>query len=154
MLEDKFSLLIVEARVHDAISDALLAGARAAIAVAGAEQAVVSVPSALDIPAAIALAEEGGHRPAGVRYDGYVALGCIVRGETYAFEVMANESTRGLVDLSIGRRLAIGHGILAVDTEQQARTRAAPDDGDKGGAAARACLSMITLRRRLLGQTR
>ncbi len=154
MLEDKPSLLIVEARVHGAISDALLAGARAAIAAAGAEQAIVTVPSALEIPAAIALAEEGGHRPAGVRYDGYVALGCVVRGETFAFEVMATESTRGLIDLSIGRRLAIGHGILAVDTEQQALTRADPAEGDKGGAAARACLEMIALRRRLLGQTR
>ncbi|HEX4199695.1 MAG TPA: 6,7-dimethyl-8-ribityllumazine synthase [Caulobacteraceae bacterium] len=154
MLEDKLSLLIVEARVHEEIADALLAGARTAIAAAGAEQAVVTVPSALEIPAAIALAEEGGHRPAGVRYDGYVALGCIVRGETYAFEIMANESTRGLIDLSIGRRLAIGHGILAVDTEQQGRVRARADGGDKGGAAARACLNMIALRRRLLGQSR
>jgi 6,7-dimethyl-8-ribityllumazine synthase len=154
MLEDKLSLLIVEARVHGEISDALLAGATAAIAAAGAEQAVVTVPSALEIPAAIALAEEGGHRPAGVRYDGYVALGCIIRGETFAFEVMATESTRGLIDLSIGRRLAIGHGILTVDTEQQARTRAEADGGDKGGAAARACLEMIALRRRLLGQAR
>jgi 6,7-dimethyl-8-ribityllumazine synthase len=154
MLEDKLSLLIVEARVHGEISDALLAGAKAAIAAAGADAAVVTVPSALEIPAAIALAEEGGHRPAGVRYDGYVALGCIIRGETFAFEVMATESTRGLIDLSIGRRLAIGHGILAVDTEQQARTRANAAEGDKGGAAARACLEMIALRRRLLGQAR
>ena len=154
MLEDKLSLLIVEARVHGEISDALLAGAKAAIAAAGADAAVVTVPSALEIPAAIALAEEGGHRPAGVRYDGYVALGCIIRGETFAFEVMATESTRGLIDLSIGRRLAVGHGILAVDTEQQARTRANAAEGDKGGAAARACLEMIALRRRLLGQAR
>jgi 6,7-dimethyl-8-ribityllumazine synthase len=154
MLEDKLSLLIVDARVHGEISDALLAGAKAALAAAGAEQAVVTVPSALEIPAAIALAEEGGHRPAGVRYDGYVALGCIIRGETFAFEVMATESTRGLIDLSIGRRLAIGHGILTVDTEQQARVRAEAGGGDKGGAAARACLEMIALRRRLLGQAR
>lgn len=154
MLEDKLSLLIVEARVHGEISDALLAGAKVAIAAAGAEQAVVTVPSALEIPAAIALAEEGGHRPAGIRYDGYVALGCIIRGETFAFEVMATESTRGLIDLSIGRRLAIGHGILTVDTEQQARIRAEAGGGDKGGAAARACLEMIALRRRLLGQAR
>jgi 6,7-dimethyl-8-ribityllumazine synthase len=154
MLQDKLSLLIVEARVHGEISDALLAGAKAAIAAAGAEQAVVTAPSALEIPAAIALAEEGGHRPAGMRYDGYVALGCIIRGETFAFEVMATESTRGLIDLSIGKRLAIGHGILTVDTEQQARVRADPAQGDKGGAAARACLEMIALKRRLLGQVR
>jgi 6,7-dimethyl-8-ribityllumazine synthase len=154
MLQDKFSLLIVEARAESGISEALLAGAKAAIAAGGAEPSVVTVPSVLEIPAAIALAEEGGHRPAGVRYDGYVALGCVIRGETYAFEVAANESARGLVDLSIGRRLAIGNGIVVAESERQALAEAGDGGGDKGGAAARACLEMIVLRRRLLGQTR
>ncbi|MDR3510888.1 MAG: 6,7-dimethyl-8-ribityllumazine synthase [Caulobacteraceae bacterium] len=154
MLEDKFRLLIVEGRLHPQISDALLAGAGGAIKAAGAEYDVVSTPGALEVPAAIALAEEGGHRPAGVRYDGYVALGCVVRGETYEFEVIANQTMRGLMDLSIGRRLAIGSGILTVDTELQALVQADPAREDRGGAAARACLAMIGLRRRLLGQSR
>lgn len=154
MLEDKFRLMIVEARVHAEISDALLAGAVKAIAAAGAEHAVVTVPGALEIPAAIALAEEGGHRPAGALFDGYVALGCVIRGDGYAFEVIANESARGLTDLAIGRRLAIGNGILTVETEQQARAQAGADGEDRGGRAARACLDMIVLKRRLLGQTR
>jgi 6,7-dimethyl-8-ribityllumazine synthase len=154
MLEDKLRLLIVEARFYGEISDALLEGATKAIAAAGAEHDTVTVPGALEIPAAIALAEEGGHRPTGVRYDGYVALGCVIRGETYHFEAVANESAHGLMDLSIGRRLAIGNGILTVENEAQAWARARIAEGDKGGAAARACIEMIALRRRLLGQTR
>ena len=154
MLEDKLRLLIVEARFYVELSDALLEGATRAIAAAGAESDTVTVPGALEIPAAIALAEEGGHRPAGVRYDGYVALGCVIRGETYHFEAVANESAHGLMDLSIGRRLAIGNGILTVENEAQAWARARVTEGDKGGFAARACLEMIALKRRLLGQTR
>ena len=154
MLQDKLRLLIVEARFYAHISDALLEGATRAIAKAGAEYDVVTVSGALEIPPAISLAEEGGHRPAGVRYDGYVALGCVIRGETYHFEVVANESARGLMDLSIGRRLPIGNGILTVDTEAQALERSRVAEGDKGGFAARACLDMITLKRRLLGQIR
>jgi 6,7-dimethyl-8-ribityllumazine synthase len=154
MLEDKLRLLIVEARFYGEISDALLEGATKAIAVAGAEHDTVTVPGALEIPAAIALAEEGGHRPTGVRYDGYVALGCVIRGETYHFEAVANESAHGLMDLSIGRRLAIGNGILTVENEAQAWARARIAEGDKGGGAARACIEMVALRRRLLGQTR
>jgi 6,7-dimethyl-8-ribityllumazine synthase len=154
MLEDKLRLLIVEARFYGEISDALLEGATKAIAAAGAEHDTVTVPGALEIPAAIALAEEGGHRPTGVRYDGYVALGCVIRGETYHFEAVANESAHGLMDLSIGRRLAIGNGILTVENEAQAWARARIAEGDKGGGAARACIEMVALRRRLLGQTR
>jgi len=154
MLEDKLRLLIVEARFYGEISDALLEGATKAIAAAGAEHDTVTVPGALEIPAAIALAEEGGHRPTGVRYDGYVALGCVIRGETYHFEAVANESAHGLMDLSIGRRLAIGNGILTVENEAQAWARARMAEGDKGGGAARACIEMVALRRRLLGQTR
>src|SRR5277367_4003193 len=154
MLEDPLRILIVEARFYDHIADQLLAGAKAALKAAGAESDVVTVPGALEIPAVISLAEEGGHRPVGVRYDGYVALGCVIRGETYHFEVVANESARGLMDLSIGKRLPIGNGILTVDTEAQALARARAGEDDKGGFAARACLDMINLKRRLLGQIR
>jgi 6,7-dimethyl-8-ribityllumazine synthase len=152
--EEKFRLLIVEARFHAPLSDALLKGAVDAISAAGAEFDVVTVPGSLEVPAAIAMAEEGGHRPAGIRYDGYVALGCVIRGDTYAFEVIANQSARGLMDLAIGRRLAIGSGLLTVEDERQAWDQAGADKQDRGGAAARACLEMIALRRRLLGQTR
>src|SRR5580693_1656021 len=149
MLEDKFRLLIVEARFYVELSDALLEGATRAIAAAGAESDTVTVPGALEIPATIALADEGGRRPAGVRYDGYVALGCVIRGETYHFEAVANESARGLMDLSTGRGLPIGNGILTVDTDAQAWARARANEGDKGGFAARACLTMIALKRQL-----
>jgi len=154
MPQDKDRVLIVEARFYAHISDALLEGAKRALNAAGAEYDVVTVSGALEIPAVISLAEEGGHRPVGVRYDGYVALGCVIRGETYHFEVVANESARGLMDLSIGKRLPIGNGILTVDTEAQALVRARASEDDKGGFAARACLDMIKLKRRLLGQIR
>jgi 6,7-dimethyl-8-ribityllumazine synthase len=153
-LEEKLRLLIIEARFHAAVSDALLKGASTAITAAGAAFDVVTVPGALELPAAVAFAEEGGHRPAGVRYDGYVALGCVIRAETYDFEVISNEAVRGLTDLAIGRRLAIGSGILNVDTLNQAAVQARPDKEDRGGRAAAACLSMIALRKRLLGQAR
>ena len=154
MLEDPLRILIVEARFYEHIADDLLAGAKAALKAAGAEADVVTVPGALEIPAAIAMAEEGGHRPAGVRYDGYVALGCVIRGETYHFEIVSGESARGITDLAIGRRLAIGNGILTVETEAQALTRAKASEGDKGGGAARACLAVIAAHKRLLGQPR
>ena len=154
MPQDKFRVLIIEARFYDHISDALLEGAKKAITAAGADYDVVTVPGALEIPTAISLADEGGHRPAGVFYDGYVALGCVIRGETYHFEIVAGESARGINDLAIGRRLAIGNGILTVDTEAQALARARPGEADRGGDAARACLAVIGVRRRLLGQAR
>jgi 6,7-dimethyl-8-ribityllumazine synthase len=154
MLDEPLHVLIVEARSHEGVAEGLLAGAKAALAAAKAECAVVSAPSVLEIPAVVAIAEEGGHRPAGVRYDGYVALGCIIRDETFHFEVAAMESTRGLTDLAIGRRLAIGNGILAVETEAHGLARAQPGDNDKGGTAARACVAMIALKRQLLGQLR
>jgi 6,7-dimethyl-8-ribityllumazine synthase len=154
MLEDPLRILIVEARVYDHIANELLAGARAALKAAGAESDIVTVPGALEIPGVIAMAEEGGHRPAGVRYDGYVALGCVIRGETYHFEIVAGESARGINDLAIGRRLAIGNGILTVDTEAQALARAKASERDKGGGAAKACLAVIGVRKRLLGTPR
>jgi 6,7-dimethyl-8-ribityllumazine synthase len=154
MLEDPLRILIVEARFYDHIADELLAGASAALKAAGAESDVVTVPGALEIPGVIAMAEEGGHRPAGVRYDGYVALGCVIRGETYHFEIVAGESARGINDLAIGRRLAIGNGILTVETEAQALARAKASELDKGGGAAKACLAVIGVRKRLLGTPR
>src|SRR5690606_34750428 len=137
-------LLIVEARFYDDLSDALLEGAKTALAEAGATADVVTVPGALEIPAAIAFAEAGGRG-----YDGYVALGCGIRGETSHFAIVANESSRGLMDLSIQRGLAIGNGILTVETEDQAWARARPGEGDKGGFAARAALAMIELGARM-----
>lgn len=154
MLEDKIRVLIVEARFYDDLADELLKGASAAIEAFGAEYDVVTVPGALEIPAVVALAEEGGHRPAGVRYDGYVALGTVIRGETYHFEIVANESARGLMDLAIGKKLAIGNGVLTTEDDEQAWARARVSEGDKGGFAARACLDMIEIRRRLLGHAR
>ncbi|NMG41200.1 6,7-dimethyl-8-ribityllumazine synthase [Chelativorans sp. ZYF759] len=138
-------LLIVEARFYDDISDALLKGATAALKAAGATYDVVTVPGALEIPAAIAFTfdEEGSE------YDGYVALGCVIRGETYHFEIVANESSRALMTLSVEEQLAIGNGILTVENEEQAWARADVERGDKGGFAARAALTMISLRDRL-----
>jgi 6,7-dimethyl-8-ribityllumazine synthase len=154
MDDEKLRILVVEARFYDAISDALLEGASDALRAFGADFDVVTVPGAFELPAAIAYAEEGGHRPAGVRYDGYVALGCVIRGETTHYDYVCGESARGLMTLSIEKGMAIGYGVLTVEDEAQAWARARISEGDKGGFAARACLDMIVLRRRLLGQAR
>lgn len=154
MVEDKIRLLIVEGRSYSGISDELLRGAAQAIEAYGADYDVITVSSALQIPGAVAMAEEAGNRPVGVHYDGYVALGCVIRGETYHFEIVANETARGLQDLCIGKRLAIGFGVLTVDEEDQAWTRAKVSEGDRGGAAAKACLETVALKRQLLGQPR
>jgi 6,7-dimethyl-8-ribityllumazine synthase len=132
-------LLIIEARFYEALSDALHEGAAAAIGAAGGTHERIAVPGALEIPAAIALASESG------QYDGYVALGVIIRGETYHFEVVANESARGIMALTLDG-LPIGNGILTVEDEAQAWARARRSEKDKGGDAARAALAMITLR--------
>ncbi len=151
MVEDRIRVLVVEARFYDDIADELLKGARDALGAFGADVDTVTVPGALEIPAAIAFADEAGHRAMGVAYDGYVALGCVIRGETYHFEIVSNESARGLMDLAVGRRIAIGNGVLTVEDEAQALARARPGEGDKGGGAARACLDMISLKRRFQG---
>lgn len=135
--------LIVEARFYTEIADAMAAGAAQALENAGATYDRIEVPGALEIPAAIAMAaqmqaEDGKGR----RYDGFIALGCIIRGETYHFEVVSNESARGIMDLSIRHSLAIGNGILTVENEEQAWVRADPQRKDKGGDAARAALAM------------
>lgn len=146
MIDTPVRILIVEGRFYDALSDELLKGATAALDAYGAEYDVVTVPGALEIPAIVAIAEEAGNGPVGKRYDGYVALGCVIRGETYHFEIVSNESSRGLMDLAVGKRLAIGNGILTVEDEEQAWARARVSEGDKGGGAARACLDVINFK--------
>jgi 6,7-dimethyl-8-ribityllumazine synthase len=153
-MADPLRILIVEARFYDHLADALLAGAKAVLDAAGATYEVITVPGALEIPGVIAMAEEGGHRPAGQSFDGYVALGTVIRGETYHFEIVANESARGLNDLAMSRQIAVGNGILTVENEAQALVRADASQSDKGGFAARACLAMIDIQGRLLGQVR
>ena len=153
-MDEPTRILIVEARFYSDLADELLKGAIDAIEAYGAEYEVVTVPGALEIPAAIAFAEEGGHRPAGRAFDGYVALGTVIRGETYHFEIVSNESARGIMDLALGKRLAIGNGILTVEDEAQAWARANLSEGDKGGGAARAALTMIALKQQLHGVKR
>ena len=131
--------LIVEARFYDHLNDLLLSGARAAIEAAGHVHETITVPGALEIPGAIALASESG------AYDGYVAIGVVIRGETYHFEIVAGESARGLMALSIDG-LAIGNGILTTEDEAQALTRARPTEKDKGGEAAKAAIAMFDLK--------
>jgi 6,7-dimethyl-8-ribityllumazine synthase len=154
MPDDPIRILIVEARFYDDLADALLEGATQALGAYGAEYDVVTVPGALEIPGAIAFAEESSHRPAGRHYDGYVALGCVIRGETYHFEIVSNESARGIMDLTIGKRLCIGNGVLTTEDDEQAWARARISEGDKGGGAARACLTMIALKQQLHGVKR
>ena len=141
-------LLVVEARFYDDLSDALLDGAKRAISEGGATCDVVTVLGALEIPAAIAFALDAAE-DGGTQYDGFVALGCVIRGETYHFDIVANESCRALTDLSVEESLAIGNGILTVENEEQAWARARGSDKDKGGFAARAALTMIALREKL-----
>ena len=133
------NILIVEARFYDHLNDLLLQGARAAIEAAGHSHETITVPGALEVPGTIALAAEA--------YDAFVALGVVIRGETYHFEIVAGESARGLMALSMDG-LAIGNGILTVENEAQALTRARPTEKDKGGEAAKAALAMLALRTR------
>ncbi len=142
------AVLIVEARFYEHISDRLYEGATAALQAAGAQFERISVPGALEIPAAILFAAKAGEG-AGKSFDGFIALGCVIRGETYHFEIVSNESARGLVNLGLQHGLCIGNGILTVENEDQALVRASRDGQDKGGDAARACLAMIDLRSRL-----
>ena len=154
MPEEKLRVLVVEARFYEAIADEMLAGAVDALTAFGADYDVISVPGAFELPAAVSLAHEAAHRPAGVRYDGFVALGCVIRGETTHYDYVCGESARGLMDLSIKKHLPIGFGVLTVEDEDQAWARAKRSQGDKGAAAAKACLDMIVLKRRLFGQIR
>ncbi|WP_157215475.1 6,7-dimethyl-8-ribityllumazine synthase [Flavisphingomonas formosensis] len=134
-------VLIVEARFYDHLNDLLIEGARAAIEEAGHRHETITVPGALEIPGAVALAAETG------RYDAFVAIGVVIRGETYHFEVVSNESARALMALTLDG-LAIGNGILTVENEAQALARARPTEKDKGGEAAKAALAMLDLKQR------
>ena len=145
-------ILIVEARFYEDMADALLDGATSALKEAGATFDVVTVPGALEIPAAIAMALDGADNGV-TEYDGFVALGMVIRGETHHFDIVANESARALMDLAVSESLALGNGILTVENSDQAWVRARKSDGDKGGFAARAALTMIELKKRLGGDS-
>lgn len=132
-------ILIIEARFYDHLNDMLISGAKAAIKAAGHEAEVITVPGALEIPGAISLADQTGD------YDGYVAIGVVIRGETYHFEIVAGESARGIMALTMDG-VAIGNGILTVENEQQALVRADPAQKDKGGEAAKAALALLALK--------
>ena len=141
-------ILVVEARYYAHISDELLKGAKAALEEAQARYEVVTVPGAFEIPAAIRFAANSKNP-----YDGYVALGCVIRGETTHYDYVCGESARGLMDLSVHKKLAIGYGIVTVDNMEQAKARAFTDRGDKGGDAAHACLAMVALGRRWIARS-
>ena len=141
-------ILVVEARFYDAIADALLAGAMKALKEAQAEVDCISVPGSLEIPTAIAIAADAARRRRRP-YDGAVALGCVIRGETIHFEIVSHQSARGLMELSVARGLPIGNGIITVENETQAFARARTEEQDKGGDAARAALALVALKRRL-----
>ena len=149
--DNPIRVLIVESRFYEDISDELLAGAKAALDAQRVEYDVVTVPGAFEIPAAIAYAEDAAHRPMGRSYDGYVALGCVIRGETTHYDYVCAESASGLMNLSYRQRLAIGYGVLTVENEEQAWARAKRGQGDKGGTVAKVCLHMIALRKSLMG---
>ena len=137
-------ILIIEARYYESISEDLLQGAIAKLQASNAEVVKVNVPGALEIPHVISYAEK-----ANSGYDGYVALGCVIRGETTHYDYVCGESARALMDLAVDYQLAIGNGIITVENEAQAIARSKPDQKDKGGFAASACLRMIQLREEL-----
>jgi len=137
-------ILVIEARFYDKISDALLEGALDALQKAKAEITKVTVPGALEIPHVISMAEA-----AKSGFDGYVALGCVIRGETTHYDYVCQESARAIMDLAVNQQLAIGNGIITVENEDQAWARASKDKKDKGGFAANATLKMIKIRSEL-----
>jgi 6,7-dimethyl-8-ribityllumazine synthase len=139
-------VLIVEARYYDAIADELLRGASAVLAEAGVTYEVVTVPGALEVPGAIAMVLDAPKNKG--RFAGVVALGCVIQGETYHFDIVSNESARGLMDLTL-RGVAVGNGMLTVDNEGQARARLGGLHGHKGEGAAKAALAMIALKQQL-----
>jgi 6,7-dimethyl-8-ribityllumazine synthase len=132
-------ILIVEARFYDHLNDLLLEGARAAIEAAGHSHETITVPGALEVPGAIALAAD--------HYDAFVAIGVVIRGETYHFEIVAGESARALMAMTLDG-LAIGNGILTTENEAQAFTRARKSEKDKGGEAAKAAIAMLNLQKK------
>jgi len=143
-------ILIVESGYYEDIADTLLAGAKRALDAAGAVYDVVTVTGALEIPQGIVIALDTAF--GAKAYHGVVALGCVIRGETSHYDIVAGESARALMEIGVGRKVPVGNGILTVDTAAQARARAALDKGDKGGTAAKAALSLVRLRRRLISR--
>ena len=139
-------ILVVEARFYEPISDELLAGALARLNAAQVDVETIQVPGALEIPVAAAIALEAAVRD-GKPFDGIVALGCVIRGETSHYDIVAGESARALMDLAVTRKLPVGNGILTVDKEKQAKVRASRKGGDKGGAAASAALALVRVAR-------
>lgn len=139
-MSKKAHVLIVEARFYEELADQQLAGAVQALEAAGATYERISVPGALEIPGTI--------KHAAKLFDAFVALGCVLRGETYHFEIVANESARGIMDLTVRKNLAIGNGILTCETWQQAVVRADPAQKNKGGEAAMAALSLLEIKRK------
>ena len=133
------NFLIIEARFYDHLNDLLIEGARAALKAAGHKVEVITVPGALEIPGAIALAEQSG------QYEGFVAIGVVIRGETYHFEIVAGESARGIMALTMDG-FAIGNGILTVENEAQALVRADPKQSNKGSEAAKAAMALLALK--------
>ncbi len=139
------NILIVEARFYDDIADALVDGATAALDAAGASYERIRVPGAFEIPAATGFAARG---PDAAGYDGFIGLGCVIRGQTTHYDYVCHESARGMQDLAVRERVALGYGILTCENREQAMARARRDEQDRGGAAARACLAMIEIKRR------
>lgn len=143
-------VLIVESGYYTDIADALRDGAKRALDAAGVGYDVVAVPGALEIPQAIVIVLNSAF--GAESYDGVVALGCVIRGETSHYDIVAGESARALMDIGVNQEIPVGNGILTVDSVAQAKVRAAPDGGDKGGAAARAVLSLVRLQRSLVSR--
>ena len=141
-------ILLVEARFYTHISDLLRQGAETALSASGATFEAITVPGAFEIPGAIKFASQSG------QFDGYVALGCVIRGETSHYDYVCNESTRGLQDLAVRDGLAVGFGIATCENEAQALARASVEGRDMGGKAVKACLTMVALRRRFAGGAR
>ena len=139
-------ILVVEARFYNDIADALLQGATRVLEADGVTFDRITVPGSLEIPAALAIAVEAADRQ-GRPYDGAVALGCVIRGDTIHFEIVSIQSARGLMDFAVTHRFPVGNGIITVDNESQAWARARIAEGDKGGDAARAALAMVRLKR-------
>lgn len=147
-MSDAPHIMIVEARFYTDIADEMLKGALAAVKAAGGTYEKFSVPGAFEVPAAVQFAVEAQKRdPSRRKFDGYVGLGCVIRGETTHYDYVCTESARGLQDLALRHNIAIGYGILTVENEDQAWARARVSEGDKGGTVTRACIEMIKMKR-------
>ncbi len=149
MNDDSLNILIIESNYYEEVSDNLRKGALARLEEIGAEYEIIEVPGALEIPIALSLAAEAELIPGDAdngRYDGCIALGCVIRGETSHYDIVANESARSLLDIATTKNLPFGNGILTVDNKDQAMKRSDPKQGNKGAVAVDACLSLIQLK--------